>query len=362
MSFRQTLLIEGGRLRVAGLGPDAAVGLVELRAALRGGSTHLSAADAVQLLAASPFPNRHRDLAEVLADQAATSRLRYLAAVGLARAERTAAQEILLGAMGSADPLVLGGVFRSLGQLGDEAALAAIERALERADARARAQGEFARILIVHRLGLAGRVAPPAAPAETLELAADCGRRVLIRPARPHVAAQSLLSLGRHPYEIELAEAPMFEWQCNRCKGMILLNREFAGPDAVALLRKRPAIYGVGALSDRQREACSVAALLLTTPEPGGGRIAIGVYLTNGVRVFEGHAESDADRAAWQLRAVRRLGAFPIRAQGSLDAAGLRIDEAASGIRVPEKGRPELLTEARPPRAVQFRPHPTDQA
>jgi hypothetical protein len=58
---------------------------------------------------------------------------------------------------GESDPLVLAGVLRSLGQIGDEPALRVVERALAHAEGPARPQGEFARTLIAHRLGLPHR-------------------------------------------------------------------------------------------------------------------------------------------------------------------------------------------------------------
>jgi hypothetical protein len=306
-------------------------------------------------LAASDYPNRHRELEAVLDDERAPSRLRYLAAIGLARADREGALEILIRASDTPDQRVLGGVLRALGQIGDETALDAVERAIGRSRDRARAQGEFARTLIVHRLGLTNRRTPVLTPSDVLSLAEDCGQPVLVRPARGAVARQSLAALGARPYGIELTGEAVFEFVCGRCRGAILLNREHTGADALSTLRQRPAIFGLGALADDLAGSWSVAAVMLTAPEERGDRIRIAIHLTNGERVFDGLAEVHGDDARWGLRAVRRLGAFPIRAEGSFSSGRLRITVAESRQRVVRSERPRLIESAGPRREVKLR-------
>jgi hypothetical protein len=353
MSFERPLSSEGG---VAGRDAASIAALSTARDVLKGHSDALSPSDAIQLIAESAFPNKHRDLQLVLADEAAPARLRYLAAVALARCDRPAALEILIGASGESHLLVLAGVLRALGQIGDEPALRAVERALPRAEGRARSQGEFARMLITHRLGLADRGAAPADTGELLDLSPDAGQRIVIRRARPHVATRALVSLGPRPYGIELAEDPMFELTCGRCRGTIMVNREFARPDALAALRARPALFGIATLAGRLRDDFSAAALVLTTPEANGSRIRIAIHLTNGERVFAGVAEVRDDAARWTLRAVRRLGAFPIRAEGRFSSGVVHIDDAAFTRRVIRSARPTAITAPSAPRVVQLRP------
>jgi len=354
MSLERSLEARGDTSRGAGAGSGTLRGLQEVRDALHGRSDRLTPTDAVQLLSHSAFPNRHRDLQSILDDEGASSRLRYLAAVGLARADRTAAQDILIRASQTSETRVLAGIFRALGQVGDETALRAVEEVLPRAEAQARTQGEFARTLIMHRIGLSGGRSARTPKIEALELAADCGQRVLIRAARAHVAMESLLALGPRPYGIELAEDPMFEFVCDRCRGTIMLNREFTGTDALSLLRKRPALLGLGALRSESDDRWSAAAVLLTTPEGKGIRIA--VHLTNGERIFDGLATVQDEEARWSLRAVRRLGAFPIRAEGTFSSGMLRIDVAESGTRVVQSARPVAVEAVHRRRTVHLRP------
>lgn len=354
MSFERSRRSEGP---AAGRDATSALNLESARDVLGGRSDALSPSDALQLIADSSFPNKHRDLQKVLEDHGAPARLRYLAAVALARCERAAALEILISASGESHPLVLAGVLRSLGQIGDEPALRAVERALAHAEGRARSQGEFARALIAHRLGLAQASSAPLDASEVLDLSPDAGQRIVIRPARSHVATQALASLGTRPYGIELAEDPMFEFTCGRCRGTIMLNHEFTGRDALATLQMRPALFGIGTLASTLRNDFSAAALMLTTPEANGSRIRITVHLTNGERVFAGTAEvREQHSARWTLRAIRRLGAFPIRAEGTFSSGLLQINDAVSGTRVIATARPTAITAAGLSRVVKLRP------
>lgn len=343
MSIRRSSLWRSGTAE-AGAPAREAPGLREIRDAVHGKPSRVSRAHAIELLASSDFPNRHRDLAAVLEDDGAPSKLRYLAAMALARTDARAAQQILVQAARIRDDRVLTGVLRSLGQVGGRDALAAIERALPYAEGTALKQAEFASTLIAHRLGLEGHGTPEAEPAELLELPPGAGRSLHIRPAIRAEAERCLRSLGPRPYGIELAERPMYDWRCDRCRGMLLLNREFSGDAALDMAGRRKALFAIGALYDEPAGEYSVGALFLSAPERGGKRILISVHLTNGDRLFVGGAAVRGGIASWSLRAVKRLGAFPIRAEGEFRAGRLRFREAASGTRVVEKARPQQIT------------------
>ena len=317
--------------------------LRQVRAAVRGKLEGASRADAVEQLAASDYPNKHRDLEVLLDDESAPSRLRYLAAVSLARADTRAAHQILLRATTVKDPRVLAGVMRALGQIGGKTALDAINNVAPNVSGSARAQAEFAAILIAHRLGLDGYAPRAPAPADVLELPPEAGARLRIRRALTTEVERSLVSLGARPYGIELAEHPMYEFRCDRCSGMIMLNRDYTDGDALGVLRQRSAIFGIGALRNDTLRTYSVAALFLTAPSGAGDKIAISVHLTNGDRVFGGEAAISGDMARWTLHAVRRLGAFPIRAEGEFKSGHLAIGDAWSGTRIVHQARPALL-------------------
>ena len=343
MSLLRTLRLPDPQPNEAASGEAAAPTLRQIRDAVRGKLEGASRADAVEQLAASDYPNKHRDLEVLLDDESAPSRLRYLAAVSLARADTRAAHQILLRATTVKDPRVLSGVMRALGQIGGKTALDAINNVGPNVSGSARAQAEFAAILIAHRLGLDGYAPRATAPADVLELPPESGARLRIRRALTTEVERSLVSLGGRPYGIELAEHPMYEFRCDRCSGMIMLNRDYTDGEALGVLRRRSAIFAIGALRNDTLGTYSVAALFLTAPSGAGDKIAISVHLTNGDRVFGGEAAISGDTARWTLHAVRRLGAFPIRAEGEFKSGHLAIGEAWSGTRIVHQARPALL-------------------
>jgi len=161
------------------------------RTALMTDRTPPNVGDAIEVLASSQFPNRHRDLERVLTDAKAPSRLRMRAALALARSGE-AARDILRSAVDIEDAIVLNGVMRALGMVGGAEELAAIESAMPALKSRTRDLAQFARTLIAHRLGRADAI--PDAPAEgkVLEPAVNCGRRVHTRVARPGVIERTL--------------------------------------------------------------------------------------------------------------------------------------------------------------------------
>jgi hypothetical protein len=319
------------------LGPPS---LREIRDAVRGKTTDLSRASAVELLAASDYPNKHRDLQLLLEDVSAPPRLRYLAAMSLPRSDHRAAHEILIAATRFHDSRVLTGVMRALGQIGGRDALEAIAKALPNTEGTARTQAQFAATLIAHRLGLEGHAAPEPRSSDILDMAADAGARVRIRQALSAEVERSLVSLGARPYGIELAEYPMYEFRCDRCTGMIMLNREFTDIGALAVLQKRKALFAIGTLRQSMLGTYSPAALFLTAPTAAADRIRISVHLTNGDQVFVGEGAVRDGVARWSLRAVRRLGAFPIHAEGEFEEGQLDISSAASATRILQKARP----------------------
>lgn len=310
------------------------------RAALAGATSPMGVDDAIEVLASSAFPNRHRDLEKLLMDAEAPSRVRMRAVMALGRGDRDGASGILTAAADIDDPIVQRGVLRALGMVGKPDALKAIDHMIPELDRRARDQAGFARLLIVHRHGLTDTSPTRPDAVKTLEPAADCGRRLQIRPARPHVVERGLTSIGSLPYGIELDERSVFEYRCDR-SGAILLNRAFAARDALDAIRARPAIVGLEARRDKISGRYSVSTLILTTPHGDG--VDIAAYLTNGTLVFKGRAELRDGEAHWSLSAVQRPGAFPFRASGRFVDGMLHIGAAESGARIAQKLRPAAL-------------------
>jgi hypothetical protein len=292
---------------------------------------------------AKSWPTAHRDLEAVLTDASAEASFRYLAAIALAKTDREASEQILIKATVYPDARIRAGVFRSLGRIGGPGALEAIERLLPATEGATRRQGEFAAALIAHRLGLPSHSIPAVAAADCLELASEAGDRIRIGPPRKAEVHACLATLGVRPYRVELAESPMYQVRCGRCTGMVLLNRDYVGSDALGILTRQKALFAVGALRKPSDPEYSPALVFLTEPDGNGDRIRISVHLTNAHQIFVGEAGVRGDVASWGLRSVRRLGAFPIRVEGEFREGQLQIRVAASARRVKLQARPRLM-------------------
>jgi hypothetical protein len=263
------------------------------------------------------------------------------AAMALARCERDVARDVLQAAVKIEDQVVLVGVMRALGMVGGPEALQAIDDVIRKLDARARNQAEFARTLIAHRLGRADAHGPYAPAGNLLEPAADSGRRLHIRPARPSAVERLLTSTGSSLYGIEVDDEAVLEYSCDRASGAILLNRALTRRNAISELRARPAILGLEARRDLASGEYSVSAVILTAPS--GDAVDIAVHLTNGTLLFTGRAELRDREARWTLSAIRRNGGFPFRASGTFVEGQLNIERAESGARVVQRLRPKPI-------------------
>lgn len=296
---------------------------------------------AVDLLAASGFPNAHRDLERLLGDPSEAGPLRYRAALGLGRIGTPDAAAILLTRLGESDPRVLAGVYRALGMCGGADAIGPIEGGVVEAEGYPLKQARFALRLIAHRIGAVVPYATEPIPAEFLSMSSNA-TVVRVRPAARSVGERTLVTLGNRPYGIELSERPMYATRCDRCQGIVLLNREYTLMGDVSALFKRPMILGLGALRNDSLRSHQAAVLFLSTPIDER-KAALSAHLLNGELVFGGTATLAGSNAKWSLRAVKRLGAFPVSIKGQLVPGDVHIKTAVSGTRIAEKASPSRL-------------------
>lgn len=133
-----------------------AVSLIRLREAVARRDWSPGRAAAMRQLATSDFPNAHRDLERVLADDDELPLARHVAALTLARLATPGAAEVLLTHMDIALPAVRLAIVNGLGRIGDAAALPALARLHDDGDDAMTRQARFASLLIVHRLGVIG--------------------------------------------------------------------------------------------------------------------------------------------------------------------------------------------------------------
>jgi hypothetical protein len=324
--------------------PDE-VSLRRLRDIVAGKDTSFPVPRAMALLHATDFPNKHRDFAAVLEDEKQPSELRYLAAIYLGKITAPAAMHILIHNSNVRDELVLSGVMRALGCIGDRSALAAISQAKQHAHGLAMVQAEFAQTLIAHREGVHELDVAVAEQTNHLTMDANDTHPFEIIPANSSAAELCLRSLADQPYGIEYSEQSMYQARCGRSNWMILFNRDFAQKNTTVKLRKQLTLLGTIALRDAETGLYSTMYLVLTAPAIDQQTVNILVYRTAGRLIFAGSAVIKDNHAEFSILAVRRAGAYSLQVDGVFEDGRLDIHTALSTSFIPiQKNEPGELS------------------
>jgi hypothetical protein len=301
------------------------VTLEQLRNVVGGKDASLPRGPAMDLLRASASPDRHRDFAAVLRNEAEPPTARALAALHLGRLGTPEARAVLMEHGVTGPDRLREEIARALGRTGGEEALDALRRAGDAGSARLAAQTRFAAALIAHRLGREGDdVAVDILPADVQELSipAESELAVRVQPARPDTATRCLTALESDPYGVEYAEEALVELRFEADEWMVLLTREFATADGAQRLQRRKALLGVVAERDRVRDTYSVAAIMLSTPDRGSVRLHL--HHRDGELVYIGRLEV----RSFTIRTVERGDTLPLELDGRLENGRLFFDVA----------------------------------
>jgi hypothetical protein len=239
------------------------------------------------------------------------------------------ANKILVNNLSIRDDVVLSGVVKALGWIGDQRAFEAISRLSGTAGERAATGARFASTLIAHRLGLDGGESSNDVNVDYLDLQHDAARRLSLDSADPKEAEMCLRSVVEHPYGIEYAEAPMYQLRCGQNAWMVLFNRDCVGRDVVERLRRHKSLLSV--IAYRSRASRLYAPVYLVMTAPSGGGVAILVYRASGGMQFGGETRIDDGIASFSMRAAARPGAFAVRLDGTFDGVRLTMSTALAG-------------------------------
>ena len=211
------------RLPEAGISDPNEISLRQVRNVVAGRDQSYPRSQAMALLRASDFPNKHRDFEAVLQNEDESSRIRYYAAISLGRINSPTALEILVRNSQTRNEEVLTGVMIALGRIGDRAALSAIEDVKRCAQEWPAAQAEFAAALISHKLGLEGHHLPIPDKKDYFIIPAKAEVSFPITQALDIDSELCLRSLADEPFGIEFSEESIHQGRLNRCTWMLLL-------------------------------------------------------------------------------------------------------------------------------------------
>ncbi|MGH9875744.1 MAG: HEAT repeat domain-containing protein [Pyrinomonadaceae bacterium] len=306
-----------------------------LRDAVAGKDVGFSRQGAMAGLLASDFPNKDHDFAAVLENEQEAPRIRYLAAVTLAKVETPAAQDLLIRSLRIRDQRVRAGVLVGLGRIGDQAALEAIER--QKDNSR---EAHFAAALIAHRIGAVGHDLPVPEDRNFVDLPANVGRPVQWERPAPSDVEVCLRSLVSDPFGVRFAEDPAYQIRCGNRFLMALFNRELVAGDTLRIVRERKTIAGVVALRNETNGLYSVSLLLLTSPDPKTRGINLLLHQTKGQLAYGARVRVREDAAEFSIRALPRPGAIPVQVEGIFQAGKVEITSALSAMFVQSRRQP----------------------
>lgn len=302
--------------------------LRRLREVVAGRDVSWPRAHAMALLFESDFPNKHRDYEAVLANGSDAPVTRHLAALYLGMVNTRVSREILIEHTNIREEYVLAGVMKALGRIGNEAALAAIERVQRTAKGPAASQAALAASFIAYRLGLPGHeLSVPSASDYAPPLTTDSAHIVT---ARAHAADAELClrCLAHRPFGLEFVESPMYWMRCGRNIWMMVLNRDFVRPGAIGALTARKTCLGVVARRSQSSGLYAAALVILTSPAAVANGVDILAHRADGGLVCAGHARVDGNRAQFVLRSVARPRAFAVQIEGTLAEGELEVTTA----------------------------------
>ena len=302
-----------------------AVSLRSLRDAVMGREIGLSRSRAMALLAETDWPGKVMELGLVLADETSPLGVRIQAATILGRQPGRESNELLVQQLGTGEGRLLAAVFRALGRVGDENALVAVRATLARAQASARAHGEFAAALMAHRLRSAeGDVS---IGFDALDLPDAAARPFDIERAGGVDAEFAIRSLAWEPFGIDYSEPHVYQMRCGRSEWIILFNRNLTRDGATRSLARQRALLGLVASRFARDSPFFARLLILASPNPHD-RVGISLHRTRGAAVIAGHGTLVDGRLDVELRSRAAPGAYPFRFEGRYEDGTLTVHRA----------------------------------
>ena len=263
-------------------------------------------------------PTRTPLLAEVVADRARPAEMRATAAVALGRQTAPQAKDALVPALRDPDPLVLRRAAEALGKVGDEQALAELER-LEPPRGPARRSVDFAKTLISYRLGLdKHRLKRPPAR-EELPVDRRRAQRLEAKPLPRGALERVLADAAEELPGIPVTEQGAQRFSCGGHEFVVLLAKDLEQHRDLAPLARRSAV--VGAVLERSPVENRYFLSHYLISDPGARGAAARLYGARPSGVVTHVGELQTQEAAFALRALDTRFSPPLALEGAYDPA-----------------------------------------
>jgi hypothetical protein len=303
-----------------------------LKVLVRDRSDRPEAANLSRAIGTLAVRDRTADTARILVSLASDGREdavdRATAAASLRLIALPEARQGLMRLIGAPDAIVRVEVIKSLGCIGDEASLRALERAEARREGTEERQWAFAMALIAHRIGLEAAHLP--FQAGVARRAGPSGDLIdlSLRPILPRTTAAERERLQGSDYGITLSERVGFALRAGRARWSVFVNGELTEGGGVfarsSRIFERPWITALLARIDERTKSSAVQYVVLSDPDEQGARIM--VVRTDGELVYSGQLTMPKGLLSFMVRDVARKGTAPTNVRGRLTSRGVEFD------------------------------------
>jgi hypothetical protein len=297
----------------------------ELLAAIEGRLPQIRPVEAFKELQQRKSPRIGPLLLRVLGDRKLAGDLRASAAVELGKEDRAENRQALARAIDLQDTETLKHVARSLGQIGDESSLRALEAVEISPGHPAWRSLSFARALIAYRYRLDSHTLEPIPAGQVLEFNCQKPLPVKTRIIEPKELKEMLPSLQRLLPAIPISEAGAIHLDCQGVEYLLVFNREmFKGVKAAPDLGRRKGVPGALLMKSAGLGAYFVHEYLLTNPQEKGKSPLFGVRST-GISLHSGEVTYSPEGAEFHFAALNTSHAPPLDLTGRYDLKSGRV-------------------------------------
>lgn len=314
--------------------PDA-----ELSGIIAGRDTRFDRLDAIRSARVRRSEASIEALGKLLEDEAEPVRLRFAAAVTLARFDVRKIEPVLLEVVRrKGEPRVVRGALRTLGRIGTTRGLNAILELSKSADRNIAEQARFAAILIAYRTRTAGKeLAPDTIGIQTLKAPGRSAGKVEVSRFESRIAKRILDQLAEDPISIELDPEAVFDDRCAGVRRLIAFNKAFTGADGAEQLVKAPAVLGLLGAYAEEKDTYSASMTILATPDEGGTGGILTVHTSHGEIVHMGKY----DGTRFEVLSADVPGNTAMLITGSYSDGELRLETGECALVSENKRQPQ---------------------
>jgi len=292
----------------------------ELLEALEGRLPHVRPVAAFKELQLRKSPRIRQITLRVLGDRNLPADLRTSAAVELGKEAKAENRQALVAAIDPQDPETLKHIARSLGQIGDEASLRALEAVELPPDSPAWRSLQFARVLIAYRHGLDAHTLDPVLAGDVLEFNCQKPQPVKTRTIGSKDLKEMLPAIQQLLPAIPISDLGAIHLDCEGVEHLLVFNREmFKKGKAAADPGRSKGVTGALLKKSEGLGAYFLHEYLLMNAKGQDGKSPLFGVRSTGVSLHYGEVSYSPEGADFHLSALNSSHAPPLHLSGNYD-------------------------------------------